>query len=228
MRGGTQPGGRTLSDIDSFIEEVTEEVRRDRLFRLMRKYGWIAILLVVVVVAGASYNEWQKARARAAAQAFGDSLLAALQENDPSDRVKALMAIRPEGEKAAIVAFVTAAEQDRAGDKAAAAATLEKIAGDESLSEEYRQLAVLKIVLLRAGDMPPQDRMARMQPLTQPGAPYRVLAEEQIAVAEIDKGDNEAAIKRLKSLLNDTEATSGLRRRASQLIVALGGKLEPA
>ena len=31
-----------MSNPDSFIEEVTEEVRRDKLFALFRKYGWIA------------------------------------------------------------------------------------------------------------------------------------------------------------------------------------------
>ena len=49
-----------MSTPDSFIEEVTEEVRRDRLFRLFRKYGWIGIVLVVAVVAGTGFNEWRK------------------------------------------------------------------------------------------------------------------------------------------------------------------------
>ena len=37
-----------LSNHDSFIDEVTEEVRRDRLFAAFRKYGWIGVLLVAV------------------------------------------------------------------------------------------------------------------------------------------------------------------------------------
>ena len=49
-----------MSDTDSFIEEVSEEVRRDRLFRLFRKYAWLAILLVVLIVAGAALNEYRK------------------------------------------------------------------------------------------------------------------------------------------------------------------------
>ena len=32
---------------DRFIDEVTDELRRDRLFRAMRRYGWIAIALIV-------------------------------------------------------------------------------------------------------------------------------------------------------------------------------------
>ena len=39
-----------MSDTDSFIDEVTEEVKRDRLFATMRKYGWIAVLIVLLLV----------------------------------------------------------------------------------------------------------------------------------------------------------------------------------
>ena len=39
---------------DSFIDEVTEDLRRDRLFGVFRRYGWIAIALIVLVVAGAA------------------------------------------------------------------------------------------------------------------------------------------------------------------------------
>ena len=71
-----------MSETDSFIDEVTEEVRRDRLFAIFRKYGWIGILTIVVIVGGASWTEWKKAKAEAAAQSFGDALVAAMTNND--------------------------------------------------------------------------------------------------------------------------------------------------
>mgnify|MGYP002067949300 CR=1 FL=1 len=40
-----------MSNQDSFIDEVTEEVRRDKLYALYKKYGWIAALAVVVLAA---------------------------------------------------------------------------------------------------------------------------------------------------------------------------------
>ena len=53
---------------DSFIDEVTEELRRDRLYGAMRRYGWIGVLLIVVIVGGAAWREYSLARDRAAAQ----------------------------------------------------------------------------------------------------------------------------------------------------------------
>ncbi|MFD1808819.1 hypothetical protein ACFSHQ_13850 [Gemmobacter lanyuensis] len=39
-----------MSNPESFIDEVTEEVRRDKLFATFRKYGWIGILAVLGIV----------------------------------------------------------------------------------------------------------------------------------------------------------------------------------
>ena len=35
---------------DRFIDEVTEDLRRDRLFLMLRRYGWIAVLLILALV----------------------------------------------------------------------------------------------------------------------------------------------------------------------------------
>ena len=75
-----------MSDTDSFIDKVSEEVRRDRLFVLMRKWGWIPILLVVLLVGGATFNEWSKARWRSSAQALGSDIMDAVQLADAADR----------------------------------------------------------------------------------------------------------------------------------------------
>ncbi|MBC7675342.1 MAG: hypothetical protein H7173_04675, partial [Rhodoferax sp.] len=48
-----------MSNNESFIDEVTEEVRRDKLFAMFRRYGWIGVLLVVGIVGGAAWTEWQ-------------------------------------------------------------------------------------------------------------------------------------------------------------------------
>lgn len=63
-----------MSESDSFIREVSEEVRRERFSRLLRRYGWIAALALLVIVGGAGFLEWRKTRAEAAAREAGDRL----------------------------------------------------------------------------------------------------------------------------------------------------------
>ncbi|MFN3281418.1 MAG: hypothetical protein ACK40I_07100, partial [Tabrizicola sp.] len=82
-----------MSNPDSFIEEVTEEVRRDRLFGLFRKYGWIGVVVILGLVGGTAWTEWAKARDAARAQAFGDALIDALDLGTPEERREALAAV---------------------------------------------------------------------------------------------------------------------------------------
>ena len=120
-----------MSETDSFITEVSEEVRRDKLFVLMRKYGWIGILAVLLLVGWATYNEWAKARDMAAAQKFGDSLLQALELDDSGARAQALAKVGA-GDAGAqsLLAMLQAANAQAAGDKTAATAALAGVADD--------------------------------------------------------------------------------------------------
>lgn len=217
-----------MSDTDSFIDEVSEEVRRDRLFKLMKKYGWIAIVLVLVLVGGAAFNEYRKASEQAAAQALGDEIIVALQTEDDDARASALQALVAQGEASAIVGLLTAVEDVNSGSQDAAVAGLLAITQDQNLPTAYRQVAELKLLMLLGDDLPTPERMSRLQTLAAPGAPFRLLAEEQMAMAEISANDSENALIRLFAILEDGEVTAGLRRRVSQLIVALGGDLQPA
>ncbi len=217
-----------MANEDSFISEVSEEVRRDRLFALMRRYGWIAILLIVVIVGGASWNEWRKASAQAAAEAKGDALITALQAETPEGRSAALREIEGTGDPAsqAILALLSAAAEEEAEDPAAAAAALDALVANPDAPQVYRDIALLKRVMTGADTLSPEDRMDRLQPLLVPGNPFRLLAIEQRAFAEVELGNTDAALTSLQGILADAEATEDLRRRARQLIVALGGQID--
>ena len=213
-----------MSDSDSFITEVSEAVRRDRLFATMRRYGWIAIAVVLVLVAGAAINEFRKAQAEARAQALGDATLAALERDGSADRAAALAGIDTDGaEAAAVVAMLRAAELVAADDPDAAGAVLDGLATDGEVAEIYRQLASLKRLMLQTDTIPIEDRRLGFEALAVPGAPFRAVALEQLALIEVEEGNTDVAIERLIALIDDADATSGLRNRAAQLIVALGG-----
>lgn len=215
-----------MSNPESFIEEVTEEVRRDQLFATFRKYGWIAGLLVVTIVGGAAYTEWQKSSRETAAKAFGDTLLAALDKDTPEARRSALaeaeVATNGVADKLAIQKLLLAS--DPAGDKAASLAALDAIAANADISQPYRDLATLRRVILAGADMDVSSRRAALDPLAIPGHPFRTLALEQLAYIDVEAGDVDAAVARLRALTQDQEAPAGLRQRAGQMMVALGGE----
>ncbi|MBJ6370672.1 tetratricopeptide repeat protein [Sedimentitalea arenosa] len=217
-----------MSDTDSFIDEVTEEVRRDRLFLLFKRYAWIAAALIILIVGGAAWNEYRKAQARAEAEQLGDSIIAALAANDAAARANALTDIEvdsPGG--AAIVNFLTAATSAESGQTEDAVAALNEIATTGELPEIYRQIATFKALTLQAETLPAADRRVQFEALAQPGAPLRLLAQEQLALIDISEGDTDAALDKLQAILQDAEVGPGLQQRATRVIVALGGTPQP-
>ena len=214
--------GGPLSQTDSFIDEVTEEVRRDKFYAFLRKYGWIGILAVCGLVGGAAWNEYAKAQARTQAEAMGDALTSALEGADATARAQALAEIGGEGDVRVITAMLRAGELHAAGDAKGAIAALAPFTADAMLDPVYRDLAVLKTAMIGAGDIPAEERVSQLAGIAAPGAPYRLLAEEQIAAAQVEMGQVEAAIDGYRAISQDGEASNALRRRALQMIVALG------
>lgn len=214
-----------MSDTDSFIEEVTEEVRRDRLYALLRRYGWIAVLAIVLIVGGAAFSEYRKAQARAQAEALGDAMLSGLAIEEEAARVAALGAIEPGSPtSAAVLGMMTAAQQVQTGDTAAAIATLDAVSVNGDVPELYRQVAQFKSLTLQSETTPAADRRLALDAMTQGGNPLRLLALEQIALIDLQEGDTAAAIDRYQTVLSDGSVSTDLQQRALQVIVALGGE----
>ncbi|MEO0372663.1 MAG: hypothetical protein AAF231_14480 [Pseudomonadota bacterium] len=212
-----------MSDTDSFIEEVTEEVRRDKLYKMVRRYGWIAVLLVVLLVGGATWFELRKAAEREDAENFGDAILQALSAEERSERADALSTLEaPTPSADAMLHLLTAAELG-AENPAEAVENLLTLSDRTDIPQIYRSLAVLKAVMIPGSGLDPSDRRTRLEDLALTGGMMRLLAGEQLAMLEIEEGMPEAAISRLQDLYVDAESSQGLRERARGVIVALGG-----
>lgn len=212
-----------MSDTDSFIEEVTEEVRRDRMYAYMKRYGWIGALAVVLIVGGAAFSEYRKAQARAQAEALGDAILAAMAEPTPAARQARLVGVEAQNPGTmAVINMMTASEAIAAEDTETAIAQLEAASVNADAPEVYRQIAAFKLLLIQADSMDPASRRQQLEALAQPGQPLSFLAQEQLAFLEISEGDKQAAAARLQSIIQAAGVSPDLQQRALQVIVSLG------
>ena len=212
-----------MSDTDSFLQEVSEELRRDKLYRNIRKYGWIAILLVVVIVGGATYREYLKSKDTKAAQLFGTSIIDALNEKNTDDRIAKLQTINSPGENAKVViAMLLSAELGVSEKPTMAKSSLSSLTEGSSIDAHYRELLNFKILLGSAEAMSLEERVTAFEALSKPGNPFRLLAEEQIALIDLEQGKTDNAIEKISQILLDSELTAGLRNRATQMMIALG------
>ena len=212
-----------MSDTDSFVDEVNEELRRDRFYGLLRRYGWIAVVVILGIVGAAAFNEYRKAQAVAAAQAFGDSIMTALEGDTCADRAAALQGLSTDSALAdAVLQFLVSGELAEDGDIAGATEALRGIAANNDVALMYRQLAQFKMLTLNKETMSADERRVGFEALAAPNVPLRLLAEEQIALIDVETGEVDAAVERFNAILNNEEATPGLQQRAVQVIVALG------
>jgi hypothetical protein len=215
--------GARVSNSDSFIDEVTEEVKRDKLYAQLRKYGPIAVALVLVLVGGAAWSEYKSAQATAQAQAAGDAIYDALIETDDATRAVNLAAAPVDGGAGAVAAMLAASAFVDADDFDAAATAFAGLAADDTAPQMYRDLAAFKAAILPNDDS--AAKIAALTPLSQPGQPYYLLAMEQIAYVHLDIGDTEAALVLLRQIEEDAASTQGLRERVQNMMIALGEPL---
>ena len=212
-----------MSDTDSFLQEVSEELRRDRLYRNMRKYGWVAILLVTMIVGAATYREYLKSQTEKEAELFGTSIINALNEKNAPDRISKLQQINAPSENAkAVVAMLLSAEVSQSRSPKIEITTLRDVLDNQTIDAHYHELLKFKILLSSADIMNSDERKSAYVELSEPGNPFRLLAQEQLALIEIEKGNVDRAIERISQILLDAELTTGLRNRATQMLIALG------
>ncbi|MDF2232020.1 tetratricopeptide repeat protein [Albimonas sp. CAU 1670] len=214
-----------MADRDSFIDEVSEELRRDRMLTAWRRWGPWVVGVVVLAVAGAGVATWLDQQENAEARAAGASLIEAASIPDATERAEAF-ASRAEtlDPGPALIARLTeAGALVEAGDRAAAIEVLDAIESDGAADPLYRQLAGFKAALLRAVDLTPSERADALAAYVQEGEPFRMLALEARAAALLEAGDIEGARADVEAVLNDPMVSPSLRQRVGQMQELLGG-----
>ena len=91
----------------------------------------------------------------------------------------------------------------------------------------YNELNLFKLALLnkRTGALSLSDQFSSFKNLSDPGSAFRLLSLEQMALILIDQDKPKEAIQILNQLVEDSETSGSLHRRANQLLIALGGNL---
>ena len=211
-----------MSNNESFIQEVSEEVRRDRLYRILKKWGWIGIAVIVALVGGASFNEWNKDSKMNSARNLGDRVLSAVANKDPIElkdieisNISQDMFIKN------LLSAILLSDNKLDASKMA----LEEIRDIPGITKTYRELNAFKLGLLalKEGNLTGDERFSVFEGLVEPGSPFRLLAKEQQALILIEQGKLELAIKALTEISVDSETTASLKRRVTQLRISLGG-----
>lgn len=218
---------------EAFFREVDDEVRRERMTRMARRYGVIAVAVVVLaLLAFGGWLLWRnhvEARAGERGEALTAAIAAVSAGNKDAARAKLDPLARDGGPTYGALARLTLADvQVQAGQPPQAVAAFMKVADDAAVPEPLRDLARIRATALAFDRLPPADIVNRMKPLAVPGGPWAGSAGELIGLAQLRAGQRAEAAKSFAAVARDTAVPDTLRERARQLAGDLGIAVETA
>ena len=195
--------------------------------KLWRRYGPIAIGVALIVVAATAgkvgWDAWQVRQLEQQGAAFA-AAEAALERNDPTAAADqfASLAAAQSGDAAALARLREAEARINAGDTENGLALLDEVARNSRIDTVLRDYAAVTAAQRRLGQADPVSLQADLQPNMVSDAPFRHSAREIAALAALEAGDEAGAIEALRQLQADIATPDDMRRRAGELLAALG------
>lgn len=208
------------------FKEVDEDLRRDNLEKLWKKYGFQIIGLAVAVVLGvAGVQGWQAYDLDRRGK-LSDRYGAAIELTENGETAAGLDAMidlseASGGSYAGLAAFAEARLRVESGDIGGAIAVWDRIAESSGLGPGFKEAATLFSILHQIDNGNPAALRARLQPLAADSQSFRSTARELLALLALGEGDTAAARDLYTKISDDREAPAGLRQRATQMLAAL-------
>ena len=212
---------------ETFVREVDENLRRDRLRDAARKYsGWLIAAVVLFLGASGGYIYWQDYQRKQNEKAVEQlaQVFTEVSKGQTQTAPARLDTLSKDHSKAvrASAGFGRAAIALEQNDPKLAIAKFRGMAEDTSLPRPFRDLALIRQTALEFDSLKPEEVIARMQPLTKPGTPWFGSAGELTAMALIKQGKKAEAGRLFAAIARDEQAPETLRGRAVQMASSLG------
>ena len=207
----------------NIFHEIDEDIERQRLEALWRRYGGLIMALALLVVIATGATSFWHARRDQREQAVTADLvnLENPKDSDTKKQVAALDAFaakNPDMAQAILAQFHAAAITAIGGDKDKALQTYDTIAHDTKIDSVFRQFADLQAVRLQMDSADPASLMARLQPLTDENAPWRFSAMEYQGYLALKMGDKAKARALFNELAQNAAVPHNLALRAADMM----------
>jgi hypothetical protein len=215
------------NDGETFVKEVDEELRRERLNQFVSRYGWAIVAAIILLLGSVGGYLWWQARSAAQAEAQGESLLNALDTMESGNRNAAAATFNTlaesdvEGYRVAAL-FARANNQVAANQIPAAIATLRGIADNQDFAEPYRQAALVRQTSLEFDGLQPQVVIQRLGPLARPNLAWFGTAGEMVGIAHLKMRRPDLAGPLFAAIGRDVNVPPSIRTRAIQMAGSLG------
>ena len=223
--------------VPDIFDEVSEDLRAERVRRLLGRYGFPLIVAAVLIVAGAAgWQAWQY-RQRDSRETVGAQFLTAMQQASApagspdraqAERTFSEIAVNGPSGYRTLARLREAAAKATGGDLPGALALWDQVSADEGADRDLRRLADLLWVQHQVDAGEPALVEGRIVPLIAPNEPWRPLALECQAWLKLRTGDKAGAAASLREIVAMPAAPNGVKARAAGLLSRLGDAPPPA
>lgn len=212
---------------ETFLREVDENLRRDRIAEFGKKYGGWLIAALILFLAAAGGLIWFQQHRHQRAEAEVEQLAQIYKDIGVGNTAKVpreLDELSNAGSKAvrASALFTRAAFAIQQGDTKLAISKYRAVANDSSLPMPYRDAALIRQTALEFDNLQPQQVIARLQPLARPGNPWFGSAGEMTALAMVKQGKKKEAGQLFATIAKDKSIPGSIRERSVQIAGSLG------
>jgi hypothetical protein len=214
--------------VPDIFDEVDEDLRADKARALLRRYGALLVLAMLLTLVGVGiYHTWQE-RQQAAAEAIGAKFLAAQNQaaakvppKDLPQQFADIAATAPDGYRTLARLHLAVLDWNR-GQHDSAVAEWQGIIDDSSAPPLLRDLATLTSVQFQLDSASPTVLKAKLLPLVQGATRWRPLAEQLTALLDLRLGRTMEAKAIMKSLVQDPQVPNGVRQTSQDMLMSLG------
>ena len=203
-----------MSFNDSFIKEVSEEVRRDNFFKYIKKYAWICILLVLMIVSAVSFNEWNKNNKKINNQSNGDELSLVLDMFIQDKNYNDYFSYIEQKKSGSILAALNPVFLNDKVEIDKKLLHLKKFSSDENIPLVLRDLALFYQYHLGNNS---NEKFKILVELSGPDRPFKLLAVEEKINLFLEKGSYEEALKEIDAIQPELSNSFSLNNRLNNL-----------
>ena len=212
---------------EAFLREVDEELRREQIQTMWKRYGRFGLGAVVFGLAAFAAFLFWRAETQKKAEARSEQLsevIADIQAGRKTAAAKKVDALLTDGGKGyrVVAVFTKAAITADKGDTKAAAALYGGVVADESVAQPFRDMALIRQTLIEYDSLKPQQVIDRLKPLANKDNAFFGTAGELTAIALIQTNRSTEAGRLLAAVASDPETPQSLRDRARRLAMSLG------
>lgn len=220
------------NETDSFVSEVDESLRQDRVMGFLRKWGFhilggfVAIILGVVVWQG--WTAYQTSQSRDAAEAYV-AAQALAREGDLEGAKTAFGGLRETGPRVyrTMARMEYAALLEAEGDLEGAVTEFDA-AAELANDDVMRFSAQMRAAYIAADTGDLAALQTRLNPIINSETRFSFLARELLAIEAWEAGDNDLARDTLQALTLAFDAPEAVRQRAQVALSVIGPAPSPS